>query len=77
MSRMTTEQLTRLVNIAGQICIVTPRRKNKSSPQAYVPWSLVLELRELLTEMGVDLERARATFERLSELDRERRRASS
>lgn len=56
--------MDRVTKIAGQIALETPRRQGKWSTKAQVRWKLIHELREALTEAGVDLEAARRDMER-------------
>lgn len=62
-AKLTAKQTARLVQLAGHICITTPKKPNHYSRAAYVDWATILELREILTAAGYNLEEARQILE--------------
>lgn len=60
---MLPETIQKITRIAISIAVRTPKKKNRWSWFAYVPWSSILALREALTEAGVDLDKVRRALD--------------
>jgi hypothetical protein len=52
----------RILGIALQLAAYPPARKHEHVYEARVPWRLITELREALSEAGVDWREVRATL---------------
>jgi hypothetical protein len=52
----------RILGIALQLAAYPPARKHEHAYEARLPWRLITELREALSEAGVDWREVRATL---------------
>jgi hypothetical protein len=52
----------RILGLALQLAAYAPVRKNKYAYEVRVPWRLIIELREALSDAGVDWQAAHAAF---------------
>ena len=59
--------MNRLEQLAGEVAVVTPLRRNETATSALVPWAIVEEIREQLTLRGYDWEAAALELRRLHE----------
>lgn len=62
-TRALPKSIQRITRIAIQIALVAPKQKNRWSWFAQVPWGCIFDLREALTEAGVDLDKMRKAQE--------------
>jgi hypothetical protein len=61
--------MTKLEQLAAEVALVTPLNHQPWAVQAYVPWTIIDEIRFELTRTGVDW---RAARKRMKGIERER-----
>jgi hypothetical protein len=57
----------RILGLALQLAAYAPVRKNQHAYEVRVPWRLIIELRQALTEVGVDWRAAHVALRKTEE----------